>query len=511
MDSQQANGNFSRRDFLKFLGVNMGLTAFYLSGCSKLTSKISPSQSFDFKALAPSSLDQLSLPEGFDYEIIRSWKDPINSSENFGINNDYIAFFELEDKSKALLWVNHEETNNELIPDYEEQRKSVGGSVIAIEKRNGKWSFSNDQTLQEKYNCRYDANSPVTFSGPAASLLGSYKGTLANCSGGVTPWNTVLTCEENFIYFPEKYGWKDFEEKYYGWVVEIDPYQKHSTPVKHTALGRFAHENAAPVISKKQKLVVYMGDDTSNEHLYKYVSHGTYKGEKNASPLLEHGDLYVAKFDEDTKKGTWELLSVTDPKLGSIFSSQGELLLETRKAAKLLGATELNRPEDIEISPYDASVFVAQTRNPTKNDHYGSILRLKEKNNDHAALEFSYEYFLHGAKEASLACPDNLAFDDKGNLWVATDISGLDINNEIYKYHGNNALYMIPLKGTEAGQAKRFVIAPNGAELTGPCFSSDYKTLFLSVQHPGEGVHSTWPDGAKSSVVAIDLERKSQK
>jgi secreted PhoX family phosphatase len=493
---------FSRRDFLKFLGAGTALAAFNFSACNKLSSS-----GFDFLEIGANFDDKFVLPFGFKYEIIRSWQDPINQSQLFGTNNDYLAFFNLDQEDKALLWVNHEGIDQQFIRDYHEQKMSVGGSVIAIEKIKGKWQFSSNKELQEKYNCRYDANTPVKYSGPAATILGDYHGTLANCSGGVTPWNTVLTCEENYNHFTKYYNWPNFKDEYYGWVVEIDPYTKNDTPVKHTALGRFMHENATTTLSKNNKLVVYMGDDTANEHVYKYVSNQSYQGEKRASHLLSDGKLYVAKLDPNSNKGTWDLIDINDPRIAKEFSSQAEVLIETRKAAKLIGATELNRPEDIEISPIDKSIFIAQTHNPQKDDTHGSILKFVEQDQDHEALEFSYEYFLEGGQELSITCPDNLAFDEKGNLWVATDIYGPDLHHGDYKYHGNNSLYFIPMSGPNAGQPKRFASAPLGAEITGPCFSSDFKTLFLSIQHPGEVLNSHWPDGGmpRSSVLAINL------
>ena len=144
----------------------------------------------------------------------------------------------------------------------------------------------------------------------------------------------------------------------------------------------------------------------------------------------------------------------------------------------------------------------------SKNDLYGSILKLVEKDCDHESLEFSFDYFLTGGDDIGLACPDNLSFDNKGNLWVATDVCGVDLGKDRYAFQGNNSLYVIPLSGANAGQAKRFASAPSGAEITGPSFSSDFKTLFFSVQHPGEFLPSTWPDGSfvpKSSVVAVNL------
>jgi uncharacterized protein len=498
---------FNRRDFLKFLGVNLGLSAFYLSGCNKAIEKLDLSNKFQFKPIEASKLDELILPDGFAYDIIRSWKDPINSTRLFGTSNDFTAFFELDSKT-ALLWVNHELVDPKLIPDITEQKGSVGGSVIALEKKKNKWQFSQDKKLQDKYNRRYDANSPMKYTGEAAIKLAGGKGTLANCSGGVTPWKTVLSCEENFDYCPDRFGWKNFNREEYGWVVEIDPYDKNKIPMKHTALGRFAHENAAVSSAVDKALVVYMGDDTENEHIYKYVSNSVYKGEKSASHLLQSGKLYVAKLDEKTKTGRWQLLDINETKLKGKFSNQAELLINTRKAAKLLNATELNRPEDIEISPYDGSIFVAQSMNKSKDDLYGSILKIEEKDSNYEALEFKYEHFLIGGEESGLACPDNLCFDNKGNLWVATDVYGIDFYKNGFAFQANNALYVIPLYGDDAGIPKRFASAPKGAEITGPSFSSDYKTLFLSIQHPGEYVDSKWPNNSavpKSSVVAINL------
>ena len=467
---------------MKFLGLNLGLAVFNLSGCSRLID-----QNFKFKSL---NNEDLVLLDGFSYEIIRSFQDAINSKEAFGTNNDFTAFFKL-DETKALLWVNHEGIDTKLIPDYNEQRKATGGSVITIEKKQGQWRFSDNQALQEKYNRRYDANSEVSFTGPVN--FENAKGTLANCSGGITPWNTVLTCEENFDHFPDKYGWQDFTREHYGWVCEIDPYNKDSIISKHTALGRFAHENATVALTASNKLVVYMGDDKENEHIYKYVSNNSYKG--NAGDLLSNGKLYVAKFKDD-KSGTWELLSIENPKLKDHFDSQAELLIDTRKAAKILEATELNRPEDLEISPYDQNLFVALSINYSKFDLNGAIMKLSY--DDHEDIEFNYDYFLKGGQEAGLSCPDNLCFDNLGNLWVATDI--YEPSLPAYAGHETNGLFMIPLSGKDAGKPKRFASAPRGAEITGPSFSDDYQTIFFSVQHPDQDTRFN-----KSAVVAVKL------
>ncbi|MCO4754985.1 MAG: DUF839 domain-containing protein, partial [Bacteriovoracaceae bacterium] len=199
------------------------------------------------------------------------------------------------------------------------------------------------------------------------------------------------------------------------------------------------------------------------------------------------------------------------PLLKKKFKSQLDVMINTRAAAKLLGATPLDRPEDIEINPKTGDVFVALSNNKPKNNYHGQILKITESSSDHGSLKFSSSTYKTGGTEGGFSCPDNMVFDRNGNLWLTTDISGNSVGKGAYKGFGNNALFVIPASGKQAGQAIQVASAPVDAELTGPCFSPDQKTLFLSVQHPGETTKdlsnptSTWPDGKKPrpSVVAI--------
>lgn len=548
---------FDRRAFLKFMGI-AALTPLVnscsipnLSFESPNQRYIKPNSNFKFDPVMATSQDELVLPKGFSYNIIRSWGDniginPLNNEPlSFGFNNDFTCFFPLKNNQivypfnhfsqnndstnqanssieEGLLWVNHESVDKRYIKKEEDQRKAVGGSLFKVKRdSNGIWQYDQSSNKSNPYfNRRFDANTSIEMTGPVAKLYPKVTGTLANCSGGQTPWLTLLTCEENYHDYAKDYKWKNFNQEEYGWVVEIDPYNPESTAKKRSALGRFAHENAALTSSKSGKVVVYMGDDKEDEHIYKFVSEekiNTKAREANFD-LLSKGKLYVAKLNKKSKEakqssskqgsGKWELLSVENIKLRNRFGNQANMLIHTREAAKLLKATKLDRPEDLEISPYDGSIFVALTNNVKKLNAYGSILRIVEKNNNHESLEFTYEKFLMGGPKSGLSCPDNLAFDNKGNLWVTTDIKGRFLNLGPYQFHGNNSLFVIPMFGENAGQPTRFASAPRGAELTGPWFSPDFKTLFLSVQHPGEdGLKSTWPHKDKTpkpSVVAIN-------
>ncbi len=520
--------SLSRREFLEFLGISASAAfATQLSGCSSLEKWVSGSA---FKALAPTDKDDLVLADGFSYRRLVSWGDKINSNgEIFGFNNDYLAVLPLKGSS-SLLWVNHEYVDPLFVSgvpfgkdrtkkQMKNEMHSVGGSILEITQSGGEWAL----VPNSLYNRRITAFTKIPFSN-GEKIQGSNVavGTMANCAGGVTPWGTVLTCEENYDtfwgearfdslgkrhvdYTVAEWGWYKFEGRppeHYGWVVEVD--LSTGKAVKHTGIGRYAHECATTVISKSGELVVYSGDDAEDEHLYKFIS--------DSPTSLKSGRLYVASLEQ----GRWLPLDRNaDSKLKAKFQSQLDLLIRTREAAKIVGATPLDRPEDIEIHPQTGDVFVALTNNKSKGNLFGSLLKIREKDGDSSSLEFEHSTFLAGGKDTGFACPDNLAFDRKGDLWFTTDMSGSVMNKGEYRPFKNNSLFYVPMKGAGAGRAHRVASGPINSELTGPYFSQDGKTLFLSVQHPGERstsldqMLSHWPGGGDSmprpSVVTISL------
>ncbi|HVJ81643.1 MAG TPA: alkaline phosphatase PhoX, partial [Planctomycetia bacterium] len=257
-----------------------------------------------FTPIAPSSADRLILPKGFTADLVIRWNDPIDAAgdERFGFNNDFLAYFPLDALQggsncfEGLLWVNHEypdplflsgyskddyqKRKRKTVAQIEAERAAVGGCILHVKQERSAWK----PVIGSRFNCRFSAKGPmIGFSGPAAALRSEARGTLANCSGGRTPWFTALSCEENYPDYNasdpapgEGYRWGDapgmaLDERDYGWIVEIDPFGE-LPPIKHTALGRFKHENAAVTLAKDGRLVVYMGDDEADQHLYKYVS-----------------------------------------------------------------------------------------------------------------------------------------------------------------------------------------------------------------------------------------------
>jgi len=536
--------DFTRRNFLVYAGIGTYgmLRSLSLEAALFPLPRKKTNGPIGFRPIAASSDDALKLPKGFRQSTVASFGDALGSTgplgaEKFGSDNDFLAYFPIDalkggkNSNEGLLWVNHEAFNPIFVSDYSgtgkktreqirAEKLSVGGSVLHVKKESNGWTRRKDSNFTRRLTAAYPQ---IKLTGPAASVVGEAVGTLANCSGGRTPWSTALSCEENYQNFNRTegdtaYGWSQYpedklDERQYGWVVEIDPFNE-LPPQKHTALGRFSHENAALTQGKTGKLVVYMGDDDKDQYFYKFVSDQKWDARLPRAEqrrCLESGTLYAADFE----KGKWIPLDLErNEKLKEAgFKSQADVLIDTRKAATAVKATPLDRPEDCEVSPVDGSVYLALTNNSKHGNYAGQIVRLVEDKDDAEGTSFRYEIFLVGGAQTGLACPDNLVFDKKGNLWVSCDISSSSIGKNAYQAYGNNGLFMVPTRGASLGNAYQFASAPNEAELTGPWFTEDGSTLFISVQHPGEtstsrsALTSHWPDGGnalpRSSVVAI--------
>lgn len=499
-------------------------------------------------------------------------------------NNEYV--------DAPLLHPNGPTTVNGLRTSAEEVRKEInahGVTIIEVRRgQGGEW-----QVVPGYLNRRITAATPMQMAGPARghALLKTLhspdgtasRGTQNNCAHGVTPWGTYLTCEENWAgYFAtrdadlprelkryglrttSRFGWDTLpgdefqrfdatrkaasaegdyrnEPNHFGWIVEIDPFDPDSQPVKHSALGRFAHEGLifAPVQAGRP-LVCYSGDDSQNEYIYKYVSRGKYlPWLRKPGRLLDEGTLYVARFNADGS-GTWLALDLNDPAFqaactaaGVSFADQGEVLINTRMAADIVGATKMDRPEWGAVNPDNGEVYFTLTNNssrtsadaanPRAANPYGHIIRWRENRRDHAGLGFNWDIFLLAGPQADsqgpsgaalderniLASPDGLWFDPDGRLWIQTDMSGSQLASGPF---GNNQMLVADPR---TGEIKRFLVGPIGAEVTGISATPDFRTLFVNIQHPGEGstpanLLSTWPDGPgrrpRSATVVISRE-----
>ncbi|MCB9226794.1 MAG: DUF839 domain-containing protein [Chitinophagales bacterium] len=534
--------NYSRRTFIEFLGKGsvLGVSSIALAPLLKAC-KTEPTEATEtaeyaakilFESVVPNSNDAVTLAQGFKDEVLITFGDKISAKDFFGTHSDYIAFIPLnEDASEGILWNNHEYLDPVLMGTYapyeektkeqvDKERYVVGGSFVHIKlSQNGLWSVVQDS----EYNIRVNGNTEIPFLwDEKVGDTNSAIGTMGNCAGGITPWGTILTCEENTDMFygediydengtivdktPSDYHWDkfyDYPTAHFGWVVECNP--KTGENQKIVAMGKCAHECATVHQLEDGRVVVYSGDDSNDRCLYKYVS--------NKANDLKDGTLYVANLEE----GKWLTLNYNENEvLQQHFKNQTEVLVRLREAAYLVGGSKLNRPEDIEIDPVTGDVLVALTNNIPKGDYHGSIVKIIEDSADKTGTTFKSEVFQVGGKEHGFSCPDNMAFDPKGNFWFTTDVSGSSIGKGEYEFMLSNGLFLIPRTGEKAGQILRVATAPHDAEFTGPFFHPSGKYLFLSVQHPGEKsksideLTSHWPDGGdaipKSGVIVISGE-----
>jgi secreted PhoX family phosphatase len=500
------------------------------------------------------------------------------AERQFGYNNDFTAFIPLPHGSQSsdhgLLVVSHEYVDPYLMfpgltdEDFREKLSdaqiraimaATGVSIVEVRRNGDAWEVVKDG----QYNRRIHMGTGMAVSGPAAGddrlktkadPTGKIVfGTISNCNGGITPWGTMLSGEEgamdvfagDYKTLPnqdlvERQGWDEkdndlysvsrleprfkFEEEpnewmKFDWVVEIDPFDPTAKPVKRTALGRFTHEGAQVALAPDGRVVIYMGDDDDFEYLYRFVTRDPYNPNDRAAnkDLLDNGTLSVAKFASD---GSVEWLPLIAGQ-GSLtaeagFATQADVVLNTRAAADLLGATPMDGPEGFVPHTSTGKLYVAMTENedrllaggseesetvnaanPRGPNPNGHLLELvppgAPEKPDHAAEKFTWDVFVlcgdpavptdecryHPDTTANgwFTDPDNIGVDPAGRLWVTTDgppPEGLA-----------DALYAMDTEGPGRALPKLFYIPPVGSECCSPAFTPDGTTLFVSVQHPG--------------------------
>jgi secreted PhoX family phosphatase len=557
-----------------------------------------PRAPFDFADLPLKVINDHAVPESYSAEVLIRWGDPVlkgappfvaegrpasAQAAQFGAGNDFIGYFPLPAGSQAsdhgLLAINHEFTSYrhffpgvtnpaDLTADQIAADQAAHGlSVIEVQRRAGRWSV----VAGSRYARRITAQTRCVLSGPAAGSPRvrtvadpsgrNVLGTIANCSGGKTPWGTVLSAEENFQNFfrgapPEEHpeykslaeagiagkgkspwGLQEYrwdaglapqEPNRFGYIVEFDPYAPKSVPVKRTHLGRFRHEAASVVIAADGRVCVYLGEDRAGGFLYRFVSSKPYlksMTKDEAGALLDEGILFVARFTETEM--TWLPLLPGQGALAA-FPTLADVLIDAPLAARAAGGTPMDRPEDMEVNPVNGNIYVNLTMNPGRKpeetdpanprgpNEDGHLLEIVPSGGDHRAASAAWSVFMlcgppdAGAKygpgtATMLSGPDNLAFDPKGRLWIATD------NKRWEQGTIPNGLFASQVDGPDRASVRFFFNVPTGAELCGPEFTPDGETLFVAVQDPdadpsGSGLN--WPDRRKgfpprSSVVVV--------
>lgn len=501
-----------------------------------------------------------------------------------GMHHDGIHYVALDGSRRGLLVMNHEYCDDGLLhtdgmanwsaEKVAKAQAAHGISVIEVAMDDaGQWQVVRPSPFAR----RITTHTPCRLSGPAAghALLrtagdpqgSTVLGTLNNCASGLTPWGTYLSGEENWAgYFDagdtpdahqrrwglRKQGWSrwaEFDPRFdavrhpnesnrFGWIVEVDPMDPSATPVKRTALGRAAHEGAWVALTRRGHAVVYSGEDAAFEYIYRFVSRdpvapardGVSAARANRD-LLDHGTLYVARFDADGR-GRWlPLLHGQGPLTAANgFADQGEVLIKARQASDLLGATRMDRPEWLAINPATRDVYCTLTNNsqrgrpgkpdvdaanPRANNVMGQIIRWRE-DGDFDGETLVWDHLLLAGDPANaraeargnlrgdlFACPDGLMMDPRGLLWIQTDASASQLGKGELQRMGNNQMLACDPR---SGEVRRFLTGPNRCEITGATLTPDGRTMFINVQHPGEspngradpadpGKDSTWPSG----------------
>ncbi|MBW8445707.1 MAG: PhoX family phosphatase [Arenimonas sp.] len=576
----------------------LGAAANLMSSTSVQAQEAAASR-FAFKPIPVSTDKTIHVPEGYSWKPLAKWGQPLfsgvpdldhvngvsleHSDKVFGENTDGMEMFVIG--AHQVVAVNHEYVNTKVnLPKNQDGKPTSaddvkilqnmqGVTVMEVAEGENGWEI----VLDSPFNRRIHHNTPMKLSGPAAGsdLVKTAAdpngtdclGTFNNCGAGRTPWGTYLTCEENFngyfgttnaefqmpddykrygIAAETRYAYEKFDERFdvaknpneprrAGYIVEIDPSNASSVPVKRTALGRVKHENAAVVIARDGRVVVYMGDDERGEFLYKFVSNGLYVPGADTSKLLDEGTLFVAKFAED---GTGEWVALTPETTGM---KMDEICVFTRQAASKVGATTMDRPEWVAVNPVAIEAYCCLTNNsrrgeikdgkmrtnaggeemtvnavnPREKNGYGQIVRWYPEVEDHANAKFKWDLFAMAGnpavhKDSAYAgsaninegnmfnSPDGMMFDSTGLVWIQTD--GDDSNEGDFLGQGNNQM----LAGDPvSGRIERFLTGPNGAEVTGLTWSADKRTMFVGIQHP----KAPFPDGEgklpRSTVVAV--------
>lgn len=541
--------SYDRRSVLK---GGLTLAVGFLSGCTATAASTRGALSeFRPVLLGNYSRDGVTLSPDYEYQILIPWGTPLTPDgpefshppspqdqlQQIGIGHDGMTYFPLDGSSRrGLLVLNHEYGSNQHVlgattPTRIEQVRTSqhahGLSIVEIEEQAGVW-----QTVASPFARRVHVNTEMAFSGPVQghallhnSANNPVQGTLNNCANGSTPWGTYLTCEENFNFYfgatadfapnpsQQRYGfmatgvgydWHRFDPRWdlsnpayanegnrFGWVVEVDPMDPKARPIKRSALGRFKHEGAAVVEGMDGRIVVYMGDDEKFEFIYKFVSSENWRTlrARGISPLDE-GTLYVARFDADGS-GEWLPLTIERPELEAKFADQADVLVNARLAATELGATPMDRPEWTTVAA-NGDVYCTLTNNderktvdaanPFAPNPHGHIIRWRDTD-DHVGTRFSWNHFMLAANsydsENSFGSPDGIWADPDGRLFICTD--------------GNQAGGMpnqLLVADTRTAELRRLLVGVPGCEITGITATPDRRTLFINVQHPGNGLPS---------------------
>jgi hypothetical protein len=388
-----------------------------------------------FTSLIPSAQDQLmNIPSTHSFQMLFSEGDAYTIGAGNALSGfDFTGFIPENNKSSV---------KGHLSINYETNPGGLGMLDLHYNASTERWVV--------------DASEGVSFTAP------SIVKTERNCSGGVTPWETVITCEETTATGNNNSGIDSYEDV--GWNVEIDPKTKKikeygtGAPQKLWKMGRMNHEN---VVVKDDSLTVYYGDDTGSGNVFKFVA--------DSKMNLYTGTLYALKLssglvnNEPTSTvGTWEIVPNSTPAECNT----------TKSLAAALGATPFNGVEDVEISPLDGKIYFTAKGNSRTYRFSDNGTTVSNFETFVGGMNYQINYGTGFVSEPWGTGNDNLTFDNHGNLWILQD-------------GGRNHVWLVRPDHTQtAPKVELFMKTPVGSEPTGMTFSPDYKFMFISIQSP---------------------------
>ena len=542
------------------------------------------------------------MAPGYTARVLIAWGDPVSDgpafkqdasnsaadqAQQWGMHNDGLVYFPIRRSSREGLIVQNSEYTDDglLFPDGQanwtaektaKSQNAHGVNIIHVRRGRG-----NDRTWEvvrpSPYARRITGQTPMTIGGPVGgdpttsgrpptrtgrrcsarsttARWGTRRGgrtSLARRTSTGTSARTVRRPTSNVATASTPAGagylWHTTDARFrtdeepnepnrFGWVVEIDPFDPESTPVKRTALGRIKHEGAWVQETRDGRVVVYTGDDEQFEYIYRYVSNLPWKrAQRQGIDPLDDGVLYVAKFLADGW-GEWLPLTPDNPALAGW--SLNDILINTRGAADVVGATPMDRPEWIDTFPEHLTAIATLTNNTargtTTTNPRSGLHRTRcptpptrghrtrtGTSSAGPTSTTSTSRCSTGTSSPSpvippcrrtgstivgdkYGSPDGIYVAPSGRLWIQTDVSASTINSGAYAGFGNNQMLAADPTTKET---RRFLVGPNSCEITGAMATPDERTMFVGIQHPGEGpsgnhsnpanpkAFSSWPDG----------------
>jgi secreted PhoX family phosphatase len=430
-----------RRQFLCATGS--AFAALAANGCVPAPGATGAGRDFSYGPLLPDPNGLVDLPAGFTYRVISQFGDPMSDGGTVPNNADGMGCFDLGGGKLALVR-NHE--------------------LVAVSTEGGGVAGTAFDTVARSLVPLPGGTTTVVLDARTLEVERQHRslaGTIRNCAGGITPWGSWLTCEEDVT----KAGARNSKD--HGWVFEVPARATGRVdPVPLTAMGRFNHEAACvdPATG-----AVYMTEDRDDGLLYCFVPR--VKGR-----LAEGGTLHALALEGVPDARNWNGVTFAPRSwqaarwvtLDNVEAPDDDL----RKRGAAMGATLFARGEGIHMG--EGELYFCCTSGGAAK--LGQVFRLRPQRTGQDRLQLFYE----STDPEAFNFGDNLTVAPNGHLIVCEDQYTQVVSNH--------------LRGiTPAGQAYPLALSRVQTEWAGACFSPDGKVLFVNLYKPARTLAITGP------------------